>query len=54
MSPDLHLAMIAYQSDRLREEAARHRLTRQVQEAEKKEGPAGKRRRSLFGRILPA
>ncbi|GAA2896916.1 hypothetical protein GCM10010517_61940 [Streptosporangium fragile] len=59
MGPDLHLEMIAHRTGELREAAENHRLARQVQAAEKareakKEEPEGKRRRGLFGKILPA
>jgi hypothetical protein len=53
MIPEFHSQMIAYRLEELIAEADASRLLRQVRDAEK-EHPKAKRRRSLFGKIIPA
>lgn len=53
MSPELHLQMIDSRTAELRRAAADYRLARQAEAAEKRRS-AGGRRRSLFGKIIPA
>jgi hypothetical protein len=53
MGPELHSQMIAYRTAELRTEADDYRLVRSAQESGKKH-PAAKRRRGLFGKIIPA
>ncbi|GAA4180646.1 hypothetical protein GCM10022252_03820 [Streptosporangium oxazolinicum] len=53
MGPELHLQMIAHRTTELREQADNYRLAREAQEDKKGHSPE-KRRRSLFGKIIPA
>ena len=53
MGPELHSQIIAYRTAELRAEADDYRLVRAAQEGGKKH-PEAKRRRGLFGKILPA
>jgi hypothetical protein len=53
MIPEFHSQMIAYRLEELLAEANASRLVREAQEADKKL-PKAKRRRSLFGKIIPA
>jgi hypothetical protein len=45
--------MISYRNAELRTEAANYRLIREAQEGSKRQ-PETKRRRGLFGKIIPA
>ncbi|WP_329089435.1 hypothetical protein [Streptosporangium sp. NBC_01469] len=53
MGPELHLQMIAHRTTELREQADNYRLAREAQEDKKDHSPE-KRRRGLFGKIIPA
>ncbi|MGJ6966185.1 hypothetical protein ACSDR0_30185 [Streptosporangium sp. G11] len=53
MGPELHLQMIAHRTTELREEADSYRLARKAQE-DGKTHSSEKRRRGLFGKIIPA
>ncbi|MDP9847119.1 hypothetical protein [Streptosporangium lutulentum] len=54
MIPEFHSQMIAHRLDELLAEADAYRLVREARDAEREERPKAKRRRSLFGKIIPA
>ncbi|MEU4410817.1 hypothetical protein AB0F88_40460 [Streptosporangium sp. NPDC023963] len=53
MGPELHLQMIAHRTTELRQEADSYRRAREAQE-DRKAHSSEKRRRGLFGKIIPA
>jgi hypothetical protein len=53
MTPEFHSQMIASRAAELHAEADNYRLAREAQRAAKKH-PEAKRRRSLFGKTIPA
>ncbi|MEU8382935.1 hypothetical protein [Streptosporangium sp. NPDC048865] len=53
MGPELHLQMIAHRTTELRREADDYRRAREAEEDTKSHSPE-RRRRSLFGKLIPA
>jgi hypothetical protein len=54
MFAEFHSQMIVYRTAELLAEADHYRLVREVREAQKEQHPKAKRRRGLFGKIIPA
>jgi len=53
MGPEFHLEMIAHRTAELYKEADGYRLAREVEKSQKGHSD-GRRRRGLFGKIIPA